>query len=118
VVQDGITVEGDRRLLRIVLENVLGNAWKFTGKTAAPKIKFGSRAEEGKQVCYVQDNGVGFDMKYAGKLFAVFQRLHTAEEFEGTGVGLAIVERIIHRHGGRIWATSAPEEGATFYFTV
>jgi light-regulated signal transduction histidine kinase (bacteriophytochrome) len=118
VVQDGVIVEADRRLLRIVLENLLGNAWKFTRKTAAPKIEFGSYAEEGKQVCYVRDNGGGFDMKYAGKLFAVFQRLHTAEEFEGTGVGLAIVERIIHRHGGRTWAESAPEGGATFYFTV
>lgn len=118
VVQDGVTVEGDRRLLRIVLENLLGNAWKFTGKAAAPKIEFGSLVKEGKQVCYVRDNGVGFDMKYASKLFAVFQRLHTAEEFEGTGVGLAIVERILHRHGGRIWAESALQGGATFYFTV
>jgi two-component system, cell cycle sensor histidine kinase and response regulator CckA len=118
VVQKGVAVEGDRRLLRIVLENLLGNAWKFTGKTAAPKIEFGSCTEEGRQVCYVRDNGVGFEMKYAGKLFAVFQRLHTAEEFEGTGVGLAIVERIIHRHGGRIRAESAPEQGATFSFMV
>jgi PAS domain S-box-containing protein len=117
-VQDGVTVQGDRRLLRIALENLLGNAWKFTGTTVAPKVEFGSLVEEGKQVCYVRDNGVGFDMKHAGNIFAVFHRLHTAEQFEGTGVGLAIVERIIHRHGGRIWAESTPKEGATFYFVV
>jgi light-regulated signal transduction histidine kinase (bacteriophytochrome) len=118
VIQDDVTVEGDSRLLRIVLENLLGNAWKFTGKIAAPKIEFGSFVEEDKQVCYVRDNGAGFDMKYADRIFGVFQRLHSADEFEGTGVGLAIVERIIHRHSGRIWAESVPDKGAAFYFTV
>src|SRR2546426_8263517 len=87
VLQDGVTVEGDGPLLRIVLENLLGNAWKFTSKVAAPTIEFGSFMDEGKRVCYVRDNGAGFDMRYAAKLFGVFQRLHSGEEFEGTGVG-------------------------------
>ncbi len=116
--QDDVIVEGDSALLRIVLENLLGNAWKFTSKTAAPKIEFGSFVEQGKQVCYIRDNGAGFDMRYADKLFGVFQRLHPFEEFEGTGAGLAIVERIIHRHGGRVWAEAAPGRGATFFFVV
>lgn len=116
--QEDVIVEGDGSLLRIVLENLLGNAWKFTGKVAAPRIELGSFLNEGKQVCYVRDNGAGFDMKYAPKLFAVFQRLHRAEEFEGTGIGLAIVERVINRHSGRIWAESAPGKGATFYFVI
>jgi two-component system cell cycle sensor histidine kinase/response regulator CckA len=118
ILQDGVTVMGDGPLLRIMMENLLSNAWKFTGKTAAPRIEFGSFQDEGKQVCYVRDNGVGFDMKHADKLFGVFQRLHSTEAFEGTGIGLAIVERIIHRHGGRIWANSAPNRGSTFYFMI
>jgi signal transduction histidine kinase len=115
LVQDGITIEGDGPFLRVVLHNLLNNAWKFTRKVAEPRIEFGSFVSDGRRVCYVRDNGSGFDMKYADKLFL---RLPSAEGFEGTGVGLAIVERIIHRHGGRIWAESAPNKGATFFFMV
>jgi PAS domain S-box-containing protein len=118
LLQEDVTVEGDGALLRIVLENLLSNAWKFTSKVAAPKIELGSYVDSGKQVCYVRDNGAGFDMKHAAKLFGVFQRFHSAREFEGTGVGLSIVERIINRHGGRIWAESAPNKGATFFFAL
>jgi len=118
VVEDQIIAEVDARLLKIVIENLLGNAWKFTGRISTPKIEFGASEQDGGPVYYVRDNGVGFDMAYADKLFGVFQRLHSSEEFEGTGIGLAIAERIIQRHGGRIWAQSAPGQGATFYFVV
>jgi two-component system, cell cycle sensor histidine kinase and response regulator CckA len=118
IFESDVTVEGDRALLTIVLENLLGNAWKFTRKVAAPKIEFGSYLDDGNRVCYVRDNGAGFDMKYAEMIYGVFQRLHTQKEFEGTGVGLAIAERIIHRHGGLLWAESAPDKGATFYFMI
>jgi len=114
----GLKVTGDERLLRVVLENLLNNAWKFTIKTPAPVIKVGKKKIKGKQVFYVNDNGVGFDMNYADKLFGAFQRLHSTEEFPGTGIGLAIVQRIIHRHGGQVWAESRPGEGTTFYFTL
>ena len=109
---------GDPNLLRIALENLLRNAWKFTAKHAAPTIEFGILHEGGKPVYFVSDNGAGFDMQYAGKLFGAFQRMHRPQEFEGTGIGLAIVQRIIQRHGGRIWAKAEPEKGATFYFTL
>ena len=109
---------GDGHLLRIVLENLLGNAWKFTSRTAAPVIEFGVTQEGGKRAYFVRDNGAGFNMQYAEKLFGVFQRLHTEKEFPGTGIGLATVQRIIHRHGGEIWAQAAPGEGATFFFSL
>jgi light-regulated signal transduction histidine kinase (bacteriophytochrome) len=115
----GITVEADRQLIWAVLENLLGNAWKFTGKRSAAHIEFGvTRQPDEEQVYFVQDNGAGFDMTYAEKMFGAFQRLHSLAEFPGTGIGLATVQRIIHRHGGRIWAEGEVDEGATFYFTL
>ena len=113
-----ISANGDPNLLRIALENLLRNAWKFTAKHAAPTIEFGTLHEGDKPVYFVSDNGAGFDMTYAGKLFGAFQRMHKPQEFEGTGIGLAIVHRIIQRHGGRIWAEAEPERGATFFFTL
>ncbi len=118
-VQVNITmlVEGDPGLLRIAMQNLIDNAWKYTARADTPRIEFGSLTEE-PGCFYLRDNGAGFDMRYADKLFGVFQRLHRAEEFEGTGIGLATVKRIIRRHGGTIRAESAPGEGATFYFTL
>ncbi len=113
-----IKAYGDRNLLRLVLENLLGNAWKFTSKTDSPQIEMGITEHDGRQAYYVRDNGVGFNMKYADKLFQPFQRLHKTTEFAGTGIGLATVQRIIHRHGGEVWAESRPGEGTTFYFTL
>ncbi len=110
--------EADAALLRQVFLNLIGNAFKYTGKAARPRVEIGCERRDGEDVYYVRDNGAGFDMKYADKLFGVFQRLHRNEEFEGTGVGLAIVQRIVARHGGRIWAQSEPGKGATFYFTL
>ncbi|MEO6569554.1 MAG: response regulator [Opitutaceae bacterium] len=117
-IQPDVVAHADVRLLRIVLTNLLGNAWKFTRGTARPRIEFGADDSDGQRTYFVRDNGAGFDMTYAGKLFGVFHRLHSATEFEGTGIGLATVQRIIRRHGGRIWAESAPARGATFYFTL
>jgi light-regulated signal transduction histidine kinase (bacteriophytochrome) len=114
----GLTAQGDLRLLRVALENLLVNAWKFTGNRAQARIEFGATDKDGERVFFVRDDGVGFDMAYAHKLFTPFHRMHPAEEFPGTGIGLVTVQRIIGRHGGRIWAEGAVEKGATFYFTL
>jgi PAS domain S-box-containing protein len=113
-----LVVFGDRNLLRIVLENLMANAWKFTSRQPQAEIHLGLKNGEEERVLFIRDNGCGFDMKYADKLFGVFQRLHRESEFSGTGIGLATVHRIISRHGGRIWAEAAVGEGATFYFVV
>ena len=118
VTAEGLNVQGDARLLRVVLENLLGNAWKFTGNHPRAIIEVGVTEHEGNPAYFVRDDGAGFDMTYANKLFGAFQRLHAPTEFEGTGIGLATVERVIHRHGGRVWADGAVEQGATFYFTL
>ncbi len=117
--QDGMIADGDLRLLRIVLENLLSNAWKFTSRTARARIEMASFPDgTGGHAYYVRDNGVGFEMAYVDKLFGTFQRLHTPADFPGTGIGLATVQRIIHRHGGRAWAESEMGKGANFYFTL
>jgi PAS domain S-box-containing protein len=117
-IAEGITAVGDETLIRLMMTNLLGNAYKYTGKTAAARIEFGVEQQDGRSAFVVRDNGAGFDMKYADKLFAAFQRLHSSEDFEGTGVGLAIVQRIVHRHGGLIRAEGEPGVGAAFYFTL
>lgn len=114
----GLVVEGDPHLLRIALENLLGNAWKFTRDTPTASIEVGTFEQDGERIHFVRDNGVGFNMAYAHKLFAAFQRLHSVSEFPGTGIGLATVQRIVARHGGRIWPEAAVNRGATFYFTL
>lgn len=113
-----LQAQGDTRLLRIAFENLLDNAWKYTSQTDAPHITVGVERSEHGDVFYVRDNGVGFDMQYAGKLFAPFQRLHPESQFPGTGIGLVTVQRIVSRHGGRIWVDATPDAGATFYFTL
>jgi light-regulated signal transduction histidine kinase (bacteriophytochrome) len=118
VIQPGLTAVGDPRLMEIVLANLLDNAFKFTNKRAEAHIEFGQTETQGRQAFYVRDNGAGFDMAYSQKLFGAFQRMHTISEFPGTGVGLAIVQRIIHRHGGQIWADAEVNCGAVFYFTL
>jgi light-regulated signal transduction histidine kinase (bacteriophytochrome) len=118
VVPPSVPAEGDRRLLRVVLENLLGNSWKFTRGRGPARIELGTESRDGRCVYFIRDNGAGFDMAYAGKLFGAFQRLHSTSEFEGTGIGLATVQRIIARHCGRIWAEAKVGQGATFYFTL
>jgi light-regulated signal transduction histidine kinase (bacteriophytochrome) len=118
VIGEDITAHGDSHLLRVLLENLLSNAWKFTSKHPRARIEFGAIQLEGRSLYFVRDDGAGFDMDYANKLFTPFQRLHTETEFPGTGIGLATVQRIIRRHGGTIWAEGEVEKGATFYFTL
>jgi signal transduction histidine kinase len=118
VIEEGMTVHADKALIQIAMQNLLENAWKFTGKTDKPVIRVGTIERDGKTVFLVADNGVGFDMAYADRLFGAFQRLHHESEFPGTGIGLAIVQRIVRRHEGKIWAQALPGVGATFYFSL
>ncbi|MDG5814673.1 ATP-binding protein [Chitinispirillales bacterium ANBcel5] len=118
-IEEGLRVRADRQLMSVALTNLLSNAWKYTAKTERPRVEFGSFVKENEQrVFFIRDNGAGFDMKHAQKLFAPFQRLHADSDFKGTGVGLAIVERVIMRHGGSVWAESESGKGATFFFTL
>jgi light-regulated signal transduction histidine kinase (bacteriophytochrome) len=119
VVAEGITANGDPRMLQRALQNLLNNAYKFTAKRASARNEFGTAPQRDGRVAYfVRDNGIGFDMAYADQLFGAFRRLHGAKEYPGTGMGLATVERIIHRHGGQVWAEVTENTGATFYFTL
>jgi light-regulated signal transduction histidine kinase (bacteriophytochrome) len=117
-VAPGMTARGDETLLHALLENLLGNAWKYTRNSGQARVEFDSFTREGEMVYFLRDNGAGFDMAYADLLFKAFQRLHSEAEFEGTGIGLATVQRIVRRHGGSIWAEGEPGKGATFYFTL
>jgi PAS domain S-box-containing protein len=116
-IQDGLTARADARLMGVAFDNLLGNAWKFTSQKAHARVELG-QSPDGERPFFVRDNGAGFDMEYSARLFTAFQRLHKESEFEGTGIGLATVQRIVHRHGGRIWAEAKIDEGATFYFTL
>jgi PAS domain S-box-containing protein len=116
-IASGVIANGDKELLEIMLRNIIGNAWKFTGKRERTDIQFGSSRQNRSNVCFIKDNGAGFDMRYSDKLFKPFQRLHREEDYPGTGIGLASAQRIIHRHGGRIWAESGVGKGTTIYFT-
>ncbi len=118
IIAPQVTATGDAALLRIVLVNLFENAWKFTRRKETARIEFGMANDAGTAAYFLRDNGAGFDPAYLQKLFRPFERLHPNAEFEGTGIGLATVERIVKRHGGRIWAEGAPELGATFYFTL
>ncbi|MBI9081870.1 MAG: hypothetical protein JEY79_19280, partial [Pseudodesulfovibrio sp.] len=118
IIQPGLIAKGDPRLLEIALTNLLNNAFKFTGKTQQARIEFGRTKMDGQPTFFVRDNGAGFNMAQAKKLFGAFQRMHKTSDFPGTGVGLTTVQRIVHRHGGRIWVEAAINQGATFYFTL
>ena len=118
LVQDNVTAYGDAHLLRVVLDNLINNAWKYTMKKSSATIRFGMSLCNGEPVYSVQDDGAGFDMLYSSKLFGPFERLHSSDEFQGTGIGLATVKRIISNHGGKVWAEGAVGKGATFYFTL
>ena len=118
VIADGGTVEGDPRLLQVVIDNLLRNSWKYTSHQPAARIEFGIQNKDGIPVYFVRDNGVGFDPRASNRLFQPFQRLHSSEEFPGNGVGLATVQRIVRRHGGDVWAESEVGKGATFYFSL
>jgi light-regulated signal transduction histidine kinase (bacteriophytochrome) len=118
VIADALAATGDSHLILVALDNLLSNAWKFTSRREHAVVEVGALRQDGEQVLFVRDNGAGFDMRYAGKLFDPLQRLHTATDFEGNGIGLAIVHRIVSRHGGRIWAESEPGKGAAFFFTL
>ncbi|MGH8178667.1 MAG: sensor histidine kinase [Steroidobacter sp.] len=118
ICQPGLSARVDPTLLRVALDNLLSNAWKFTARVEQARIEFGGRRENDELICFVRDNGVGFDMRNAGQLFGVFQRLHHVSDFPGNGIGLAIVQRAVHRHGGRIWAEAQPGAGATFSFSI
>jgi light-regulated signal transduction histidine kinase (bacteriophytochrome) len=117
-IESGLSIRADPALIRIAMQNLLQNAWKFTGRTDRPVIRVGAMERDAKTVYFVADNGVGFDMAHAGSLFGAFHRLHHVDDFPGTGIGLAIVQRIIRRHGGQIWAEAKEGEGATFFFSV
>ena len=116
-IQPNLVAHGDEHLLRIMLVNLCSNAWKFTSRKEKALIEFGCQKEKNVPIFYIRDNGAGFDMAYRDKLFGTFQRLHSMDEFEGTGVGLATVKRIIERHAGHVWAEGVVAQGATFYFT-
>lgn len=117
-IQPGLVVRADQQLMGVVIDNLINNAWKYTGHKTQGHISFGVLSQRGKKIYFVRDNGAGFDMQYAQNLFGVFQRMHDSDDFEGTGVGLATVKRIIQRHNGAIWAEAVVGEGATFYFTI
>jgi light-regulated signal transduction histidine kinase (bacteriophytochrome) len=118
IVQDGVHGIGDARLIAVLLENLIGNAWKFTSKRDNARIEFGVSDADGQSAYFIRDDGAGFDMTYASKLFGTFQRLHSAKEFEGTGIGLATVQRIVQRHAGKVWAEGEVGRGAVFFFTL
>lgn len=117
-IEEGLIINGDKKLITLMFDNLFGNAWKYSSKTKMPRIEFATTDHNSEKVYFVKDNGIGFDMRYANKLFGTFQRLHKVDEFTGTGIGLATVQRIIHRHGGRIWAEAKEGDGATFFFTL